>query len=281
MNNKVFILVISLSWALTAHANPIVIEVSPIAGTGPLLLESLVIALGSRFIGLKTFRTMIFWCIVTHLTFFPAKWLFEITPEEGRLANLFLLEAAIVLIEALALRWWVKKQIGKTMLLYPLLLVFVGNLVSFILGLTPINTNYVEEFTYEIIKIGFGFTPQVLVALLAETLVISIILLKWKFDFIRFIYTWIFIALITYWGFIISYAMINDFGSLIGLNDKTFITVLEVVFTLVEAKIIFELSRYGFYRNQATPLSKWVVFPVAIIGNITSVIICRKWIFYN
>ncbi len=122
-------------FAMTALANPIAVvsegEPTLLPTAIPLLFESLIIAFGARFKGLKFSSTLAFWFLATHLTFLPAQWLYD---QSRGILDLALVEIAIVLVETLIFRVWSKKNTGEASFIYPMFLIFIGNLVSWILG---------------------------------------------------------------------------------------------------------------------------------------------------
>lgn len=282
MRNKISICTIIALCAMSAYADPIAINTQPIPASVALLVESLFIALGAKFKGVKPVRTFIFWCVITHLTYFVAKWIMEITPDSYVITTLILLELVIVLIETLVLRFWIKNQTGKTTLLYPFVLSFAGNLISLVLGTICFTTSINGVSTWEMIKTtALGFTPRVSLALFAEALVISSLLIKWKFDFIRTLYTWTLISLISFWVFVISYFMLRDFADLLNLYGRAYTISLEIIFACIEAIVIFKLSRCRFYRSQKRTFKKSTALLVSFAGNLTSSLICHAWIFYK
>ena len=140
MKTNKYILALGFISPLTVMANPIVTasEIPPSLFFEqpiiPLLIESLIVALAGRAKGTKFLSTLAFWFLITNLTFLPLQWLFEKTPDSQVAYDLLLIETAIVLIETLALRYWIKKQVGRILFFYPLLIAFFVNLVSFALG---------------------------------------------------------------------------------------------------------------------------------------------------
>lgn len=122
-----------------------------------------------------------------------------------------------------------------------------------------------------------GTSPQEIIALCGETLVIALLLARRKFDFIRVLYTWFFITLVTYWVFI--YGLI---GVTLGLeNIKADTATVGVIWVLateaaiiwIEAKIILGLSKSRFYRDPEEPFLMPSALLVSLIGNVSSIII--------
>jgi len=117
-------------------ANPIVVEHPQsifLPPAIPLLIESVIIALGMKIKRLKFTSTVAFWFLITHLTYLPAQWIFDRISEDANMMRI-ILELAIVLIETIILVLWTKRKTNQLIIWYPLSLVFVANLISFLLG---------------------------------------------------------------------------------------------------------------------------------------------------
>jgi len=120
-------------------------------------------------------------------------------------------------------------------------------------------------------------------ALIAETLVVALLLIKHKFDFFRVLCVWIVVTLVTYWLF--SAMLIPTFllGEKMQENVSRFvwipITVLlvliaEVIIILLEARVIISLSRRPFFHNVGPyGFSKRQSIAVSAVGNLSSVVV--------
>ncbi|MDD5707286.1 MAG: hypothetical protein PHR35_15285 [Kiritimatiellae bacterium] len=137
------------------------------------------------------------------------------------------------------------------------------------------------------VVIGTGFTPPEFTALLAETLVVAVLLSRRKFDFLRVLYTWFPITLITYW-----LLMLCGVLSLAGLSavfprfEMSGAFLPAVVFLVLETGVVFleawairRLAPHRFYRRSDVPFQWKQAVLVSVCGNTTSLIIGFGWMF--
>lgn len=139
MKNKINIIILIWLSSISVWANPITGESlhgDPVFLTPaiPLLIESLIIALGMKLKQLKFTSTLAFWFLITNLTYLPAQWFFDHASENTSMVMLLVLESVIVIIETTALILWTKKKINQTPIVYPFILVLISNIISFVLG---------------------------------------------------------------------------------------------------------------------------------------------------
>ncbi len=128
------------------------------------------------------------------------------------------------------------------------------------------------------IVVGTGFAPPELSALIGETLIVALLLSRRKFDFVRILYSWFLITLVTFWVFIagVAFALTGLFEIVPEPLSKTpiiTVTLIEALIIWVEAKIIMGLSRRNFYRKSEIPLPKKSALAVSAVANIGSIII--------
>jgi hypothetical protein len=136
--------------------------------------------------------------------------------------------------------------------------------------------------------IGTGFSPPEFFALLAESLLVAIILFGKKFDFVRVLYTWFLITLITYW-LMMAVAVSSLFG-LTGIfpeiEDHNYLLILAlIVFSVLEVCVVFveawcmrRLSRRRFFHKDQTPLTWKYALLLSLCGNVVSLLVGFAWL---
>ena len=137
------------------------------------------------------------------------------------------------------------------------------------------------------VVVGTGFSPPEFTALLGETLVIGILLARRKFDFVRVLYTWIFVTLVTYWLLMLGGGLtvagldsVLPESSVRGIITPLVVfLVFEVLVVLIEAHVIVRFAAHKFFRNSDEPFAKQSALAVAIAGNVVSLGVGLLWLF--
>jgi hypothetical protein len=136
------------------------------------------------------------------------------------------------------------------------------------------------------IIVGSGFSPPELSGLLAETVLVAILLAIRKLDFVRVLYTWFVITLVTYWlmmgcaafaieGLMEAFPKIDDGPEIAAV---TVFFVLEVCVVFVETWYMRRLSCRRFFQNNQTPLGWKYALLVSLCGNVVSVLVGFAWL---
>ncbi|MHC4464432.1 MAG: hypothetical protein ACYS30_23830 [Planctomycetota bacterium] len=120
-------------------------------------------------------------------------------------------------------------------------------------------------------------------ALIAEALVVALLLNKQKFDFVRVLFVWIVVTLVTYWLFVAMLIPTFLLGEKLQPSVSQFVwitlmvllvLIAEVIIILLEARIIRTLSRRSFFRKVGPyGFSKRQSIVVSVVGNMSSVVV--------
>ena len=133
--------------------------------------------------------------------------------------------------------------------------------------------------------IGSGFSPPEFTALLAETLVVALLLAACKFDFIRAIYTWFCVTLLTYWFLMLGAGLtLAGLEGVLGAAREPqgpvllVLLVFEVMVVAIEAGMIVVLAGRKFWRKADRSLGWKPALAIAAAGNSVSIAVGMSWV---